>query len=71
MYDPFPLSSESQQRFEQWRRDLLQLEDLKIGDGPVAAWGRKISADIEVRYTDGTLAYRGPAYAYVGMSGPS
>jgi hypothetical protein len=69
LYDPSPLSSESQQRNEQWRRELLQLEDLKIGDGPVAAWGRKISADIEVRYTDGTLAYRGPAYAYAGMKG--
>jgi hypothetical protein len=69
MFQPVPLSPESQERFERWKRELLQLEDLKIGDGPVAAWGRKVSADIEVRYTDGTLAYHGPAYAYNGMNG--
>ena len=69
MYDPFPLSPESRLGQERLKRELLQLDDLKIGDGPVAAWGRKISADIEVRYTDGTLAYHGPSYAYAGMSG--
>ena len=69
MYEPFPLSPDSRLEHERLKRELLQLEDIKVGDGPVAAWGRKISADIEARYTDGTLAYRGPAYAYAGMSG--
>lgn len=69
MFQPVPLSSESRQQWERLKREFLKLEDFKVGDGPVAAWGRKISADIEVRYTDGTLAYHGPAYAYNGMNG--
>lgn len=69
MFQPVPLSSESRQQWERLKRELLKLEDLKVGDGPIAAWGRKISADIEVRYTDGTLAYQGSAYAYNGMNG--
>ena len=69
MFQPVPLTSEDRERIERLKREFLKLEDLQIGDGPVAAWGRKISADIEVRYTDGTLIYRGPAYAYLGMKG--
>jgi hypothetical protein len=69
MFQPVTLTSEEREDIEQRKRELLKLEDLKVGDGPVAAWGRKISADIEVRYTDGALAYRGPAYAYAGMKG--
>ena len=69
MFQPVTLTSEEREGIEQRKREFLKLEDLKVGDGPVAAWGRKISADIEVRYTDGTLAYRGPAYAYAGMKG--
>jgi hypothetical protein len=51
------------------KRDFLTIEDIKLGDGPLAAWGRKIRADIEVRYTDGTVAYNGPIYDYVGFLG--
>ena len=69
MFQPVAQTPESREGLERLKREFLKLEDLKIGDGPVAAWGRKISADIEVRYTDGTVAYRGPAYAYAGMSG--
>jgi hypothetical protein len=68
-YKPTELSLESRQGWEQWKREFLQLEDLKVGDGTIAAWGRKVSADIEVRYADGTLVYHGPAIAYVGMRG--
>jgi hypothetical protein len=69
VYKPVELSFESRRGWEQWKREFLQLEDLKIGDGAIAAWGRKISADIEVHYADGTLVYHGPAIAYVGMRG--
>ena len=69
MYEPAPVSAQHILGAERSKRELLQLEDLKIGDGPVAAWGRKISADIEVRYADGTPIYQGPAYAYYGMNG--
>jgi hypothetical protein len=68
-YKPVELSSESRQGFERSKRELLTLEDLKVGDGPIAALGRKISADIEVTYTDGSLVYRGPAISYFGMRG--
>ncbi len=69
MFQPVALRLEDHEGLEQLKQEFLKLEDLKIGDGPVAAWGRKISADIEVRYTDGAVAYRGPAYAYAGMTG--
>lgn len=69
MFQPVALRPEDREGIERLKREFLKLEDLQIGDGPVAAWGRKISADIEVRYTDGTLIYRGPAYAYLGMKG--
>ena len=66
-YKPAELSAEHRQGIEWSKRELLKLEDLKIGDGPIAAWGRKISADIEVRYADDTPIYRGPAIVYFGM----
>lgn len=51
------------------KRELLQLEELRVGTGPVAAWGRRISADIEVRYVDGTLIYTGPIFTIYGFFG--
>jgi len=66
-YEPVEVTPQLRQGIERVKREFLQLEDLKIGDGPLAAWGRKIMADIEVSYADGTLVYRGPAIAYVGM----
>ncbi len=68
-YKPAVLTPEERQGIERMKREFLQLEDLELGDGPVAAWGRKITADIDVRYTDGTLVYRGPAITYFGMQG--
>jgi hypothetical protein len=68
-YEVIPLSDKGRQEGERIKRELLQLEDIKVGDGPVAAWGRKISAEIEVRYTDGTLVYQGPAFTYFGFKG--
>ena len=69
LYEPYPLTPEGRQSLERLKREFLQLEDLKIGDGPVAALGRKVTADIEVHYPDGTLVYRGPATSYFGMEG--
>jgi hypothetical protein len=54
---------------ERAKREFLSIEDIKVGDGPLAAWGRKIRADIDVRYTDGTVAYRGSIFVYSGFSG--
>ena len=69
LYDPVLLTGESRQGLERDKRESLSIEDIKLGDGPLAAWGRKISADIEVRYTDGTVAYRGPMFVYIGFYG--
>lgn len=68
-YEPIPMDDKGRRELEPRKRDLLQIEDIKLGDGPLAAWDRKIRADIEVRYTDGTVAYRGPIYDYVGFHG--
>jgi hypothetical protein len=70
-YQPYPLSIEGRQVLERLKKDLLKIEDIKIGDGPIAAWGRKVTADIEVRYAvgDGKPIYRGPAISYFGMQG--
>jgi hypothetical protein len=52
------------------KRESLQIEDLKIGRGPLAAFGRKIMADVVIHYaSDGTLAYEGPVLAYWGIRG--
>lgn len=63
------MTEEGRRLHERDKRDFLQIEDIKLGDGPLAAWGRKIRADIEVRYTDGTVAYRGPMFIYIGFRG--
>jgi|APFre7841882630_1041343.scaffolds.fasta_scaffold22810_1 hypothetical protein len=68
-YEPVLLTDESRQRLDQHKREFLSIEDIKLGDGPLAAWGRKIRADIEVRYTDATVAYRGTMFAYIGFHG--
>lgn len=67
LYDPVSLTNESRQRLEQHKREFLSIEDIKLGDGPLAAWSRRISADIDVRYTDGTVVYRGPMFVYLGF----
>jgi hypothetical protein len=69
-YDISPLSDKTREELERMKRDLLKIEDLKIGEGPVAAWGRKISADIKVRYADGTVIFQGPIFLYEGSFDP-
>lgn len=69
MFEPAPISAQHLEGAEWAKRELLHLEDIKVGNGSVAAWGRKISADIEVRYANGTLIYQGPIYAYNGVNG--
>ncbi len=70
-YKPFPQTPESRGALEQLKREFLQLEDLKLGDGPVAALGRKVTAEVEVRYANGAgkPIYQGPAISYFGMQG--
>ena len=62
---PFP--EEGRLLKEAAKRDNLQLEDLTIGTGPVAARGRRLTADVEVRYTDGTVVYRGTILSFPGF----
>lgn len=69
---PYKFSELSQQHredFERMKRK-LQVEDIKVGRGAVAAWNRRINADVEIRYADGTLAYQGPIIYDHGFWGP-
>ncbi len=68
-YEVVALPDGTRQRLESEKREFLQIEDLKIGTGPVATWNRRISADLEVRYMDGSLVYRGPIFTVWGFSG--
>ena len=68
-YNPVPLTEQVRQELEGLKRDFLKIEELKVGSGSLAAWDRKIEADIEVRYTDGTVVYRGPIWMYIGLEG--
>lgn len=70
-YEPTELSSEWRQILERAKREFLQIEDVKIGNGPIAALGRKVTAEIDVRYAagDGKPIYRGYAISYFGMQG--
>lgn len=64
---PVGYTAKGVEHYERVKRELLQLEDIKIGDGPIAAAGRKVTAEITVRYSDGTLVYEGPAVSYWGL----
>ena len=66
-YEIPPFPEEGRLLREAAKRDSLRLEDLTVGTGPVAARGRRLTADIEVRYTDGTVVYRGAILSYPGF----
>jgi len=55
---------------EREKREFLKIEDLQVGDGAIASWGRRLKAEIEVRYAnDGTTIYKGPIVTYFGFHG--
>jgi hypothetical protein len=55
---------------EREKRELLKIEDLQVGDGAIASWGRRLKAEIDVRYADGgTIIYKGPLVTYAGFKG--
>ena len=61
---------EVRSRLEREKREFLKIEDLQVGNGAVASWGRRLNAEIEVRYADdGTTIYKGPVVTYVGFKG--
>lgn len=68
-YKPVPITEKVREELEGDKRDFLNIEDLKAGDGTLAAWGRESRANVEVRYTDGTVAYQGPMFIYSGFIG--
>ncbi len=69
LYEPLSLLPEERQGWERLKREFVQIEDIKVGDGALAAFGRKIFADIRFSYSDGTMIYSGPAISYAGMQG--
>ena len=57
-------------RLEREKREFLKIEELEVGKGPIASWGRRLKAEIEVRYADnGTTIYKGPIVTYFGFEG--
>ncbi len=68
-YRPLELTGDDRIQLEGLKREFLHIEDIRVGDGPLAAWGRKIKANIEVRYTDGTIVYEGSISDDVGFAG--
>ena len=69
VYEVESLGDPLRQRLEREKRDFVQIEDLKIGDGPLAAWGRKISAELEIHQANGTFIFKGPVFDLVGFKG--
>lgn len=41
LYKPAGLPSESREGWEQLKREFIQIEELKTGTGPIAAWGAR------------------------------
>jgi len=68
-YEVEPLGDPLRQRLEREKREFVQIEDLKIGDGPLAAWGRKITTGLEIHQADGTFIFKGPVDDLVGFKG--
>ena len=64
-----PMTEDNRNQLEGLKREFLHIEDIRIGDGPLAAWGRKVKANIEVHYTDGTIVYEGSMFDDVGFEG--
>ena len=66
-YQSNPLSDQGRVETERLKRELIQIEDLKVGDGPIAAMRRKVVANIQIHYVDGAVVYQGPMFALTGF----
>ena len=60
---------EVRSRLEREKRDSLKIEDLQVGTGAVASWGRRLKVETDVRYADGKVVYQGLIVTYVGFHG--
>ena len=69
VYEVELLGDPLRERLEREKRDFVQIEDLKVGDGPLSAWGRKITAELVIHQADGTFIFKGPVYDLVGFKG--
>ncbi|MDH5670061.1 MAG: hypothetical protein OEY86_18840 [Nitrospira sp.] len=68
-YEVETLGTPLRERLEQEKREFVQIEDLVVGTGPVASWGRRISASVKIAQADGTFIYEGPTFDLVGFKG--
>ena len=68
-YKSTELPSDGREQLERDKRELVRIEDLNIGNGSLASWNRKISVDMDVRYANGEVVYKGPAFAIIGFYG--
>lgn len=69
IYHPVELTSVDRESIEREKRELLKLEEIQIGNGAIAALGRKVVANIQVRQgSNEEVVYQGPVITYVGFS---
>ena len=68
-YEPVEVSPDAREFLASRKRDFLTIEEINIGEGPLAALGRKITADLDVRYEDGSVAYQGDIIAWYRFLG--
>ena len=47
------------EQFQELKQQYVTVEDLKIGEGGVAAYGRRVRANIQAQFADGTKMYEG------------
>ena len=65
-YRPIELTPDEREVSELEKRELLQIEDIKIGSGSIAASGRRIIADITVLSSRTLPEKRGPTEILLG-----
>jgi hypothetical protein len=68
-YQPIDSNSAAQGKasLQEFKRKNVKVEDIKVAEGGVAAYGRRVKANIHVRFADGTTMYEGPYQYDIGF----
>ena len=64
-YRPIDYESASQGKasLQEFKKKYVKVEDIEVAGGGVAAYGRRVRANIQARFPDGTIMYEG-SYSY-------
>ena len=66
-YRPYWDPEEARKGLLEYKQNYVKVEDIKVGSGGVAAYSRRVRADILVHYSDGTKMYEGPYFHEMGF----